>query len=283
MFNRLIAWSLQNRFLVLALTFILSIVGIYSLKQMSVDVFPEFAPPQVVIQTEAPGMSPLDVETLITYPLESAINGATGIAAVRSKSSVGLSTIVIVFNPNTNIYLDRQLINERIQSISSQLPVNSKPPVMLPVTSAVGWLVKYALSSQTLSPEELRTISDWDIRPRILALGGIASVVSIGGEVKQYQVLLDPSRMLAYRITADEIRQALTNSNTSVPGAFLQNASQEMIISALGRVTTLNDLKKTVITIRNGIPITIGNVSTVNFGGELKRGDGAYGMQNAVI
>jgi Cu/Ag efflux pump CusA len=283
MFNLLIAWSLQNRLLVLAITLILCISGSYVLQQMPVDVFPEFAPPQVVIQTEAPGMSPQDVETLITYPLESSINGTPGVSNVRSKTSAGLSTITVIFNDNTDIYRDRQLINEHIQQASSRLPAGSNPPVMLPVTSAVGWLVKYALTSSTVSPEELRTISDWQIRPRILSLGGIASVVSLGGEVKQYQVLLDPSRLLAYRISIEEVRQALENSNTNVPGAFLQKSGSELIVGAIGRIKTLQDLKATVITMRNGIPITIDNVATVMFGGEIKRGDAAYGLENAVI
>jgi Cu/Ag efflux pump CusA len=283
MFNRLIAWSLQNRLLVLAITLILCISGVYTLQKMSVDVFPEFAPPQVVIQTEAPGMAPQDVETLITYPLESAINGTPGAAHVRSKTSVGLSTIVVVFEDNTDIYRDRQLVNERIQQVISRLPTGSKPPVMLPVTSAVGWMIKYSLISNKVSPEELRTISDWTIRPRVLALGGIASVVSLGGEVKQYQVLLDPLRMLAYRVSIEDVRQALENSNVNVPGAFLQKSGRELIVGAIGRVTTLEDLKKTVITTRNNIPITIANVANVSFGGEIKRGDAAFGLENAVI
>jgi Cu/Ag efflux pump CusA len=283
MFNRLIAWSLHNRLIVLAATLVLFVTGGVALQRMPVDVFPEFAPPQVVIQTEAPGMSPLDVESLITYPLESAINGTPGVASVRSKTSVGLSTITVVFNANTDVYLDRQLVNERIQNVSGQLPAGAKPPVMLPVTSAVGWLIKYALVSDTLSPEELRTLSDWEIRPRILALGGIASVVSIGGEVKQYQVRLDPSRMLAYQISADEVRRALEQSNTNVPGAFLQKPGQEMIVGGVGRITSLDDLKNTVIVMRNGVPITIGNVAQVGFGGEIKRGDGAFALKNAVI
>ena len=283
MFNRLIAWSLHNRLIVLAATLVLFVTGGVALQRMPVDVFPEFAPPQVVIQTEAPGMSPLDVESLITYPLESAINGTPGVASVRSKTSVGLSTITVVFNANTDVYLDRQLVNERIQNVSGRLPAGAKPPVMLPVTSAVGWLIKYALVSDTLSPEELRTLSDWEIRPRILALGGIASVVSIGGEVKQYQVRLDPSRMLAYQISADEVRRALEQSNTNVPGAFLQKPGQEMIVGGVGRITSLDDLKNTVIVMRNGVPITIGNVAQVDFGGEIKRGDGAFALKNAVI
>ena len=283
MFNRLIAWSLHNRLIVLAVTLVLFIAGGYALRRMPVDVFPEFAPPQVVIQTEVSGMAPQDVELLVTYPLESAINGTPGVSDVRSKTSVGLSTITVIFNANTDVYLDRQLINERIQNVASRLPAGTKPPVMLPVTSAVGWLVKYALTSNTLSPEELRTLSDWEIRPRILALGGIASVVSIGGEVKQYQVRLDPNRMLAYQISAEEVRKALEKSNTNVPGAFLQQPGQELIVGGIGRITSLDDLKNTIIVMRNGVPITIANIAEVAFGGAIKRGDGAFAMKNAVI
>lgn len=283
MFTHLIAWSLHNRPLVLALTLILCMLGGYTLKQMPVDVFPEFAPPQVVVQTQAPGMATQDVETLITYPLESAINGTPGVASVRSKTTIGLSTITIVFDDQTDIYRNRQLVNERIQQATSHLPPGVNLPVMLPVTSAVGWLVKYALVSPTASAETLRTLSDWTIRPRILALGGIASVVSIGGEVKQYQVRLIPERMLAYRITVEDVRQALTTANQNVPGAFLHQAGTELVVGTLGRIHTLDDIKKTLITVRKGVPITINNIATVAFGGEIKRGDGAYNSQKAVI
>ena len=283
MFNRLIAWALHNRLIVLAITIVLFIAGVFTLQRMSVDVFPEFAPPQVVIQTEAPGMAPQDVESLITYPLESAINGSPGVTAVRSKTSVGLSTITVVFAANTDIYLDRQLINERLQNVLGRLPSTARPPVMLPVTSAVGWLVKYALVSDSLSPEALRTLSDWEIRPRILSLGGIASVVAIGGDVKQYQVRIDPLRMQAYRISLEEVRRALQNANTNVPGAFLEKPGQELIVSGVGRITSLDDIRATVITLREGVPITVANVADVDFGGEIKRGDGAFARKNAVI
>ncbi len=283
MFNRIIAWSLHNRLIVLAGTLVLFAAGAAVLERMPVDVFPEFAPPQVVIQTEAPGMAPVDVESLITYPLESAINGSPGVDSVRSKTSVGLSTITVVFSAGTDIYLDRQLINERLQNALGQLPPTAKPPVMLPVTSAVGWLVKYALVSTTRSPQDLRTLSDWDIRPRVLALGGIASVVAIGGEVKQYQVRLDSDRLLAYRVSIDEVRQALRRANLNVPGAFLQKSGQELIVSGIGRITSLEDIRGTVITLRGGIPITIGNISDVALGPDIKRGDGAFDDQDAVI
>ena len=185
MFNAIIRWSLNNKLLIVVVTAIFFGVSLYLVTQMPVDVFPEFAPPQVVIQTEAPGLSPEDVEALITFPIESAVNGTPGVDAVRSSSSVGLSTIIIVFKSDTNIYTARQLVNERIQVVLDRFPPGTNPPVLLPVTSAVGWLIKYSLTSDNVSPMELRTISDWVIRPRILAIGGIASVVSIGGEVKQ--------------------------------------------------------------------------------------------------
>ncbi|HGV3262091.1 TPA: efflux RND transporter permease subunit [Legionella pneumophila] len=283
MFTRLIAWSLHNRLLILALTIILCLLGGYTLKQMPVDVFPEFAPPQVVVQTQAPGMATQDVETLITYPLESAINGTPGVASVRSKTSVGLSTITVVFDDKTDIYLNRQLVNERIQQVINRLPPGVSSPVMLPVTSAVGWLLKYALVSHTASPETLRTISDWTIRPRLLALGGVASVVSLGGEVKQYQVQLDPKRMLAYGITVEEVRQALATGNQNVPGAFVHQGGTEFVVSTIGRIKTLDDIKKTLIVVRKGVPVTVNNVATVAFGGEIKRGDASFNAENAVI
>ncbi|HGC5859507.1 TPA: efflux RND transporter permease subunit, partial [Legionella pneumophila] len=283
MFTRLIAWSLHNRPLILALTIILCLLGGYTLKRMPVDVFPEFAPPQVVVQTQAPGMATQDVETLVTYPLESAINGTPGVASVRSKTSVGLSTITVVFDDKTDIYRNRQLVNERIQQVVNRLPPGVSSPVMLPVTSAVGWLLKYALVSGSASPETLRTISDWTIRPRLLALGGVASVVSLGGEVKQYQVRLIPSRMLAYGITVEEVRQALTTGNQNVPGAFVHQAGTEFVVSTIGRIKTLKDIKKTLIVVRNGVPITIDNVAAVAFGGEIKRGDASYNAEHAVI
>ncbi|EIJ76203.1 Cobalt-zinc-cadmium resistance protein CzcA [Leptospirillum ferriphilum] len=283
MFNRLIAWSLNNRPIVLAVTLVLFVSGWFALKKMPVDVFPEFAPPQVVVQTEVPGLAPTDVEALVTYPLESAINGTPGVTHVRSKTSVGLSTITVMFKAGSNIYQDRQLVNERIQAVTGRLPSGSKSPILLPVTSAVGWLVKYALTSNTVPPEKLRTLSDWEIRPRLLALGGIASVVSIGGEVKQYQVRLDPARMLAYQVSGEEVRRALERSNSNVPGAFLEKPGQELIVAGIGRISSLDDLRKTVITVRDGVPITISNVAKVAFGGQIKRGDGAFGMKEAVI
>ncbi len=283
MFNAIIRWSLNNKFLIVVATVIFLGASIYLATEMPVDVFPEFAPPQVVVQTEAPGLSPEDVEALITFPIESTVNGTPGIDTVRSSSSVGLSTVIIVFKWGTNIYTARQLVNERIQSVQGQFPPGTKPPVMLPVTSTVGWMVKYGLTSDTLSPMELRTISDWQIRPRILAIGGVASVASIGGEVKQYQVLVDPLKLRAFDVSLAQVREAVERSNINVPGGFLYRGGAEFAITGVGRIITLDDLRKTVVSIHDRTPITLSQLAQVNLGPELKRGDGAFMNEPAVI
>ncbi len=283
MFNKIILWSLNNRMLVVVGLVVFLVVSTITTMRMPVDVFPEFAPPQVVVQTESPGLAPEDAEALITFPIESAVNGTPGVDKVRSSSSVGLSTVVIVFRWGTDVYVARQLINERIQSVRERFPVGTRAPVMLPITSAVGWMIKYSLESDTRSPMELRTISDWQIRPRILALGGVASVVAIGGEVKQYQVLLDPDRLRAYHVSIAEVREALEQSNINAPGAFLQVPTQEYVVTGVARITSLEDLRDTVIKFVKGTPITVRNVADVTFGGEIKRGDGAINLNNAVI
>ena len=283
MFNAIIRWSLNNKLLIVVATAIFFGASIYLVGQMPVDVFPEFAPPQVVVQTEAPGLSPEDVEALITFPIESAVNGTPGIDTVRSSSSVGLSTVIIVFKWGTNIYTARQLVNERIQSVQDRFPPGTKPPAMLPVTSAVGWLVKYSLTSDTLSPMELRTISDWQIRPRILAIGGVASVVSIGGEVKQYQVLIDPLKLRAFDVSLAQVKEAVEKSNINVPGGFLYRGGAEFAITGVGRITTLDDLRRTVVSVHDGTPITLSQLVEVKLGPEIKRGDGAFMNESAVI
>lgn len=283
MFNRLIHWSLNNRLLVVVGLVVFLVAATYTTMHMPVDVFPEFAPPQVVIQTESPGLAPEDVESLITFPIESAVNGTPGVDKVRSASSVGLSTVVIVFRWGTDVYVARQLVNERIQSVRDRFPIGTQAPAMLPITSAVGWMIKYSLQSDTRPSMDLRTISDWQIRPRILSLGGVASVVSVGGEVKQYQVLLDPDRMSAYHVSVTEVREALAKSNINVPGAFLQTPGQEYIVTGTARIQSLDDVRETIIKYVKGTPIFVRNVAEVKFGGEIKRGDGALNLKNAVI
>jgi CzcA family heavy metal efflux pump len=283
MFNKIIHWSLKNHLLVVVGLVIFLVASSYVTMRMPVDVFPEFAPPEVVVQTESPGLAPEDVESLITFPVESAVNGTPGVEKVRSQSSVGLSTVIIVFRWGSDVYVARQLVNERIQSVRERFPAGTHAPVMLPVTSTVGWMIKYSLESDTKSPMDLRTISDWQIRPRILALGGVASVVSMGGDVKQYQVLLDPDRLSAYHVSVAEVHDALEKSNVNVPGAFLQAPGQEYIVTGVARIQSLDDVRDTIVKYAQGTPIYVRNVAEVKFGPEIKRGDAAINLKNAVI
>lgn len=285
MFDRIIQFSLSHRLLVLFAYFVLTMGGIYVTGTLPVDVFPEFAPPQVVIQTQAPGMSPQDIEALVTFPIETAVNGTPNVENVRSSSSVGLSTVTVVFAWGTDIYQDRQLVNERLQTARDRFPAGVEPPLMLPVTSAVGWLVKYSLTGDTVSPLDLRTYSDWVVRPRILAISGVASVVSIGGGVKQYQVEISPDKLRSYGLTLADAVGALEQTNRNAPGGFLVRGGQEYIVTGLARIhaNSLADVGNTIVTERGGTPIRVSQIATVRFGEEVKRGDGAFMDKPAVI
>ena len=283
MFDWITRTALQNRMLTVALYVVVLVVGLLALRKVHLDVFPEFAPPQVVIQTESPGLAAEDVERLITFPMETAVNGTPGVEAIRSKSSAGLSTLVIVFAWGTDIYRARQLVNERLQSARESLPPGTHEPTMLPVTSAVSWLVKYALVSDRVSPLELRTISDWDIGRRLLSVPGVASVVSIGGGAKQYQVLLSSDRLWQYGVTVKDVAEAVRKANVNVPGGFLVGNGQERAVTGVGRIGSLEDLRRTVVAERKGNPIMLGQVAEVRLGPEFPRGDATYMGKPAVI
>jgi CzcA family heavy metal efflux pump len=283
MFDWITRTALQNRILTVAAYVVVLVVGVLALQRIHLDVFPEFAPPQVVIQTESPGLAAEDVERLITFPMETAVNGTPGVESIRSKSSAGLSTLIIVFESRTDIYRARQLVHERLQAIRASLPPGTHEPAMLPVTSAVSWLVKYALVSDTVSPLELRTLSDWDIGRRLLSIPGVASVVSIGGGAKQYQVLLSSERLWQYGVTVHEVVEAVRRANVNTPGGFVVGSSQELAVTGVGRIASLDDLRRTVVADRKGTPVTLAQVAEVRLGPEFARGDATYMGRPAVI
>lgn len=279
----MIRQSLQNRLLVVTAYIVVLIVGIFVLRRMTLDVLPEFAPPQVVIQTESPGLSPEDVETLITFRIETAVNGTPGVDVVRSKSSAGLSTVIVVFKWGTDIYTARQLVNERLQEVRGRFPPGTEAPIMLPITSAVSWLVKFALKSDKVPLLDLRTLCDWEIRNRLLSISGVASVVCMGPGPKQYQVLLSSPKLLQYNVTVKEVVEALRETNKNVPGGFNVVPGQEFVVTGVGRIRSLDELKKTVIAEREGVPIPLEQVAKVRFGPEFPRGDAAYMGKPAII
>jgi Cu/Ag efflux pump CusA len=230
MLNNLISWSIQNRFLVIVLAVVWAIAGLYISFHTNVDVFPEFAPPQVALQIEAPGMVAEEVEALVTLPVEAQLNGMPGLRQIRSNSGVGIATILTVFDFNTDLYRARQLVSERLQIAAAKLPKGVGPPKVFPAMPAIGDVLKIAFVPESTSLRELRALADWEIKNRLLAVPGVARVLVIGGEIKEYQVLIDPNRIQTYQVTLAEIRRAVESANAISAGGFLVSEDQQFSI-----------------------------------------------------
>ncbi|HYR43312.1 MAG TPA: efflux RND transporter permease subunit, partial [Terriglobia bacterium] len=273
MLNRVILWSIENRVVVFGLALVLFVFGIYATVQAPLDVFPDFAPPQVVIQTEAPGMSAEEVEQLVTLPLETQLNGTAQLETIRSSSIVGLSVITCVFQSGTDIFRARQLVSEKLQLASAHLPTTVGAPQMMPIISNVGIILKVSLTSEKTSLRDLRTLADWTIRPRLLAVPGVAQVTTFGGEVKQYQVIPDPVKLKDYGVTLAEVLNAARRSNENAGAGFFDTTQQSMVIQGEGRVHSLADLENAIVEVKNRVPIRIGDIGRVQFGAEYKVGD----------
>jgi len=273
MLNRIILWSLQNRLVMLILALLLFVFGVRAAVQVPLDVFPEFAPPQVVIQAEAVGLSAQEVEQLVTLPLETQLNGTAELDTIRSSSIVGLSVITCVFQPNTDIFRARQLITEKLQLASTHLPATVGQPQMMPISSPAGILLKISLTSDKTSLMDLRTIADWTIRPRLLAVPGIAQVTTFGGEVKQYQVIPDPVKLKDYGVTLAQVVTAARSANENAGAGFFDTSQQSMVIQGEGRVHSLTDLENATVEVKNKVPVRIRDVAQVRLGAEYKVGD----------
>lgn len=287
MFDRLIQFSLRNRLFVVAFAALIMAYGGYILTKLPVDVFPDLNRPTVTIFTEAEGLAPEEIETLVTFPIETAMNGASGVQRVRSNSTVGLSLVFVEFDWNMDIYRARQIVAEKLQQVSSQLPANAKP-VLGPISSIMGEIMLVGLTSENpkVTPMDLRSIADWQIRQRLLSISGIAQITVIGGDLKQYQVLVDPYKLQHYGVNLHDVREAAQNANVNATGGFLLTDYTEGLIRNLARVKTVDDLANSVIPgDRNAAtPLTIGDVAEVRLGGPLaKRGDAGVSGKPAVI
>ncbi|AFY84195.1 CusA/CzcA family heavy metal efflux RND transporter [Oscillatoria acuminata] len=286
MLNGILKWSIAQRWLVVIGAIIVTILGIHTISQMPLDVFPNFAPPQVEIQTEAPGLAPEEVESLVTYPIESAINGTPGLETVRSASGVGLSVVKVIFKWGTDEYQARQLVTERLQQAASQLPQGVETPQISPMSSPIGTIIQYAFTVTGEGETTLMGLREWvdrDIINRLLAVRGVTQAIAYGGDVRQYQVLADPIQLQAYNVSLTQVREAAEAANTNAAGGFLQSPDRELIIRGIGRIESLEDLKKSVVTSRNGTPILLEDVAEVKIGAALKRGDGSVNGQSAVV
>ena len=292
MLNAILKWSVVQRWLVVIGAIIVTILGSYNLTRMPLDVFPDFAPPQVEIQTEAPGLAPEEVESLITLPIESAVNGTPGVETVRSSSAVGISVVRVIFNWGTDVYQARQLVTERLQQARSKLPTGIESPQISPITSPIGTILMYAFSVESKPDQstetptslmEVRRLVDRDVTNRLLAVPGISQVIAYGGDVRQYQVLVDPAKLTAFNVSLQDVTHAAEQANVNAAGGFLITPDQEEIIRGVGRVESIAQLAQSVVTARDGKPILLNDVASVQLGAALQRGDGSVDGKRAVV
>jgi CzcA family heavy metal efflux pump len=270
--NAIIKWALQNRLIVVAISALLLVWGGYVAMNLPVDVFPDLNKPTITVLTEANGLAPEEVETQVSYPIETVMNGVPGVSRVRSVSGVGLSIVYIEFDWGTDIYRNRQLVSEKITEAREQLPPGVSP-FLAPISSIMGEIMLISVSSKTgaTDPLELRTLADWTIRPRLLTITGVSQVIPIGGGVKQYQALVSPEKLKQFGVTIEEVSTALEKSNANSTGGFVDAQSQEYLVRNLGRFYTIDELKQTVVAFRNNTAIKLGDVASIEFGARIKR------------
>jgi CzcA family heavy metal efflux pump len=285
MLDFVIRWSIRNRFLVLTAAAVMLVAGGITAVRMPVDVFPDLTAPTVTVLTEAHGMAPEEVETLVTFPVETAVNGATGVRRVRSSTAQGISIVWVEFDWGTDIFRARQIVTEKLQLVAAGLPGGVDPPVLAPITSIMGEIMLVAITAEEghASPMEVRTVADWTVRRRLLAIPGVAQVIPLGGEVRQYQVLVDPARLVAYEVSLHDVVVAASESNVNASGGVFMERGQEYLIRGTGRVQSLEDISATVVAVRDGIPVTLGEVSDVRIGPATRLGEGSANASNAVI
>jgi len=283
MLNNIIQYALHNRLMIVAAAILLLFWGSYTASRMDVDVFPDLTAPTVVVLTESHGMAPEEVEKLVSFPIESALNGATDVRRVRSSSSAGISIVWIEFEWGTDIFQARQIVAEKLSAISAGLPAGVGNPTLAPQASIMGEIMLIAVTSDSSDFMETRTVADWNIRPRLLSTAGVANVVVIGGEYKQYQVLADPVKMKHFGVTLNELLQACESSNQNASGGFINDHGNEYIVRGMVRTGNLEELGNVVVKTVGELPVKISDVAELKIAASPKIGDGALSGNPAVI
>ena len=283
MLNSILQFSLNNRLIIVVLALLIAMGGLFVSSDMEVDVFPDLTAPTVVVMTEAQGMAPEEVERLVTFRIETAVNGATDVRRVRSSSTTGFSVVWVEFEWGTDIYTARQIVSEKLISVNEKLPDGVGNPYLGPQSSLLGEVMLISLTSDSIPGMDLRTLADWTLRPRLLAIGGVAQVVVIGGDVKQYQIQVDPNRLQFYDISLTEVMDVARRSNQNAAGGIINQYGNEYIIRGIGRTNVLKDIGKTVIKAKEGVPIKLEDVAKIAYGAAPRFGVASERAKPAVI
>lgn len=283
MLNQIINFSLQNRLLVLVVFGIIAASGTYIASDMDVDVFPDLTAPTVTVMTEAHGMATEEVERLVTYPIESSLNGAPNMRRIRSATSMGFSIVWAEFEWGTDIYKARQIVTEKLSTIENSLPKGVESPVLAPISSLMGEIMYLSLSSDSLSPMELRTMADWTIRPQLLATGGVAQVITMGGDYKQYQILASPQKMRYYDVSLKELETAAASATQNASGGFINEFGNQYVIHGEGRTNQLAEIGQALVRMEGTKPIKIEDLAEVKIGPAPKIGDASVNAKPSII
>ena len=283
MLNKIIAFSLNNRLIVLATFISIMVTGSYIASDMDVDVFPDLTAPTVTILTEAHGLATEEVEKLVSFPIESALNGASNIRRIRSSSAMGISIVWAEFEWGTDIFKARQIVAEKLATTEGKLPKGIERPMLAPISSIMGEIMLMSLSSDQVNPIELRSIADWNLRPQLLAIGGIANVMVIGGDYKEYQILASPEKMKYFDVSLKELEEAVSASSKNTSGGFINQYGTQYIIQGEGRTNSLDEIGLTLIKKVNKQAILISDVAEVKIGAAPKIGDAAVKGSPSVI
>ena len=282
MINRIIEASLRHRVLAILWIALISIWGVVAYFRLPKDIYPDLNAPLVNIITENQGMSSEDVERLISFPLESLLNGSPHVARVRSESTTGDSVVTVEFDWGTNIYLARQIVSSKLELIAGRLPLGTTTPILGPVSSRMGEVFEFAVVGDGVDPMELRSVADWTIRYRLQGVNGVSFVINLGGFIKQFQVFLRPEMLSNYDITIDDVRTAIENSNRNFSGGVIQNGAQETFIKGVGRLESLEHIQNTVVTSRNNVPVYVSDVADVRVGPKFRRESAGYNGNESV-
>ncbi len=282
MIDKIIDFALKHRLLTILLVILVSIWGVIAYVRMPKDIYPDLNAPLVKIITENEGMAAEDVERLISFPLESLLNGAPQVTRVRSESATGDSVVTVEFDWGTDIYLARQIVSSKLELIAGRLPIGTTRPILGPVSSRMGEIFEFAVIGEETNPIELRSVADWTIRYRLQGVSGVSFVINLGGFVKQFQVYLKPEMLRHYDITINEVKEAIENSNRNFSGGIIIKGAQETLIKGLGRIETLEHINNTVITSRNNVPVYVKDIAEVKIGGKFRRDAGSHNAKEAV-